>query len=348
MCFKRLVFFLLCTCASFVIASDSKSATANDTLIELSRDVSNPAKLQALKTALFDIADPEMKCLYGMICCLGSLALSSTQEGMLTRSQILRAYADNEMVKVTLADASISVDCGDCGGRGVVESECEACHGNVSCRACGGSGKRHDVNQFSAPNCPACGGSGKERESFTSTSGGRLVRRWRETSETCARCDGRGKLATSTVACLSCRGSGRCRQCEGKGRAQSPCSTCKGTRYVLSPGKCRAAYQALLAKAVTPIMVANAHAEFEQPEIKAADASRIEPVMTNTRPAYASTPKPVDMPPAVAPAAPVQGEERPQVATTMPPARRSSFFSSPLLWIVVALIAVAWLISKVV
>jgi len=267
---------------------------------------------------------------------------------MLTRSQILSAYADNEMVKVTLAAASISVDCGDCGGRGVVESECEACHGNVSCRACGGSGKRHDVNQFSAPNCPACGGSGKERESFTSTSGGRLVRRWRETSETCARCDGRGKLATSTVACLSCRGSGRCRQCEGKGRAQSPCSTCKGTRYVLSPGKCRAAYHALLAKAVTPIETGNAQAKVEQPGIKVADVSIIEPAMTNSRPVYAATPKPVVEPPSVEPAVPVQGEERPQVATTMPPARRSSFFSSPLLWIVIALIVGAWLISKVV
>ena len=348
MCFKRLVLCFACTCASFVIASAPKSTTANDTLIELSRDASDPVKLQALKAALFDIADPEMKCLYGTVYCLGSLAMGSTQEGMLTRTQLLRTYAGSEMVKATLSDACISDECGDCGGRGMVETECEACQGNGRCRACGGNGRRHDVNQFSAPNCPACGGSGKERESYTSTSGGRLVRRWRETSRTCARCDGRGKLATGTVTCLACRGSGRCRQCEGKGRTQSPCSTCKGTRYVLSPGKCRAAYHALLAKAVTPIETGNAQAKVEQPGIKVADVSIIEPAMTNSRPVYVATPKPVVEPPSVEPAVPVQGEERPQVATTMPPARRSSFFSSPLLWIVIALIVGAWLISKVV
>ena len=346
--FKRILLCMVCTCTSFVIASAPTSTTANDTLLELSGDVSNPVKLQALKAALFDIADPELKCLYGTIYCLGSLAMGSTQEGMLTRTQLLRAYADNEMLETTLSDASISVDCRDCGGRGMSETECEDCHGNGGCKVCGGTGKRHDVNQFSAPNCPACGGSGKERDRYTSTSGGRLIRRWRETGRTCMRCEGRGKLTTSTVTCLACRGSRRCRPCGGKGRVQRPCSTCEGRRYVLSPGKCRAAYQALLAKAVTPIQTAIAQAKIEQPEIMPVSKSINESAPTNAQPTFAATPKPVVMPPSAAKTAPAHDEEHPQVTTTMSPSRHPSFFRSPLLWIVVTLVGCSWLISKVV
>lgn len=343
---------VVCACVFAASAAIAQENAADNIIVALERDSSDLAQLQALKGALFDIADPETKCTYGLVYCLGSLASGSIKDGMQTRTQLLRAYANNVMLERTLSDANISDTCENCRGQGTLDAQCNGCLGSGKCKACGGAGKRNDVNQFSAPSCPVCGGTGYQRERVTERgydySARRDVRKstWRRTNVKCLRCDGSGRLAVNAVACLSCRGSRDCRACGGKGRTKGACATCNGTRYVLSPQKCRVAYVDLLSKTATRIEAAVAHTGTELPE-KTTDDSQVAkaPEPTNSAPVVASVPQPE-----------VTHHEAPQAAISPKPEKQqtegqssqsqlAAYLRSPLIRTIIIVVGCCWLIS---
>ncbi|MDD5705709.1 MAG: hypothetical protein PHR35_07270 [Kiritimatiellae bacterium] len=333
-------------------AAVEQVCNADSVIVALGRDSSDIAQLQALKAALFDINDADTKCTYGLIYCLGSLTSGSVKEGMLTRTQLLRAYANNLMVERTLSDANISDTCDDCGGLGVLDAQCKVCAGSGKCKVCGGTGKRTDVNQFSAPSCPVCGGTGFQRERVTESGydygSGRAVRKntWRRTNEKCLRCEGSGRLAINAVTCLGCRGSRDCGSCGGKGRSQVKCAACNGTRYVLSPQKCRAAYVELLSKTATRIEASSAQAVAVLPATAEADtavATASEPM--SAAPVVDPTPLPEVMSHETSQAATSPKPETQQVVNRGHQADLVAYLRSPLILTIVIFIGLCWLIS---
>lgn len=346
--YGRFVIGVACARACLAFAAIPQEQGVDEVILALSQNATDPSNLPALKQALFSITDDEAKSLYGMVYCLGSLALGATQEGMTTRTQLLRAYADNAHVTSSLSDASISDTCQKCSGRGAVKVACGTCRGNGRCTTCGGTGKRAEVKQFSAPNCPNCGGSGNEREHDTYVSNGRLKRRWRETSTVCKRCGGSGKLGTSTATCLTCRGARQCRACGGKGQGDIPCSTCTSSGYIVSTRKCATAYQAMLARAIHKIESARHLAQAEQqdtaqlaaPTVAVTAPANPEPLQIADKPALAVTES--------TSSSEVAEQEQAQIASTKNAVRRASFLHSPIVWILALLGVGAWLIKKVV
>ncbi len=347
--YVRLILVIACACVCLTASGVAPAVdTADNIILALSRNKTDAAQLTALKMALFDVHDVNTKCIYGMIYCLGSLATGATDAGMVTRTQMLRAYAGNQMVASALSDASISDECRSCGGRGEMETQCATCRGSGACTACRGTGKRTEVSTFSAPICPACGGQGTERYRTSGYKHGRETRLWRHTGNQCMRCGGTGKLGTSTVSCLTCRGSSKCRTCGGSGRGRAPCNICNGTRYVLSPRKCDAAYQALLARTAAPLMAAKAQAEAEKQVamhaeslVAASEVAKAHPRQEAVSPILVK--KDTVMSPSAA------GQE--QVAAGKKATQRYSFSHSMILLGAVAVAMVSgtvWLIKKVV
>lgn len=130
------------------------------------------------------------------------------------------------------------VDCSSCSGSGQVKvrETCPACRGRGKerCDWCKGSGKEK---------CCDCGGSGRVTEtkevnnsfSVRRGSGSRTV----TVRVTCRSCGGRG-----SSTCTSCSGHGysgsSCGRCDGRGRltSSSYCQTCRGGGKVAGQKKC--------------------------------------------------------------------------------------------------------------
>ncbi|MFZ4395838.1 MAG: hypothetical protein ACOYOU_09465, partial [Kiritimatiellia bacterium] len=92
--------------------------------------------------------------------------------------------------------------------------------------------------------CPQCTGGRTEADCPKCHGGG-----------TCSMCDGAGSSKVpgfdkKTIACVTCKGTGKCRECAGSCKTQQYCRACKGRGMVASAKKCNEAYLALLQPAL--------------------------------------------------------------------------------------------------
>jgi hypothetical protein len=100
----------------------------------------NPVLLREVKASLAGVPDPALRCRYGVLYALGSLASGNREEGLAARAALRKAYPENNLLQ-DLADARLSRPCGDC-EEGSVLDPCAACAGSGRCSRCKGTGQQ--------------------------------------------------------------------------------------------------------------------------------------------------------------------------------------------------------------
>ncbi len=162
----------------------------NKPMNDLKKNPMDRTELAKLKPLIQASNDPDEKCRWSVIYCLGMLAMGNTKEGYDLRIGINRVYPRQTLAD--LSDRSLSDECNKCEG-GRCKQVCLKCKGAGRCSACEGAGRGAKVGLDGQQlRCLICTGNGTCRE--CSGTGSR--------SEVCKACAGRG-YSFSMTKCKS-------------------------------------------------------------------------------------------------------------------------------------------------
>ncbi len=162
----------------------------NKPMNDLKKNPMDRTELAKLKPLIQASNDPDEKCRWSIIYCLGMLAMGNTKEGYDLRIGINRVYPRQTLAD--LSDRGLADECNKCEG-GRCKQVCLKCKGTGRCSACEGAGRGAKVGLDGQQlRCLICTGNGACRE--CSGTGSR--------SEVCKACAGRG-YSFSMTKCKS-------------------------------------------------------------------------------------------------------------------------------------------------